>query len=57
MEENVDKDGRRVYSKPLLKVVELAADEVLATGCKTHAASSVGNPTCQFKACVSMGSS
>lgn len=33
--ENDDKSGKRVYEKPLLRVIDLAADEVLGTGCKT----------------------
>ena len=28
------KDPKKLYEKPVLRVIELAADEVLAVGCK-----------------------
>lgn len=48
------KQKKRPYSKPRLRVIRLAADEVLATGCKTSPATTGfgGNP-CTNGTCVS----
>lgn len=35
MRQEQDKKGKEVYEKPKLRAIELAADEVLAVGCKT----------------------
>jgi hypothetical protein len=35
MRQEKDKKGTEVYEKPKLRAIELAAEEVLATGCKT----------------------
>jgi len=45
---------KKRYSKPRLRTIKLAADEVLATGCKTSPASTGfgGNP-CTSGTCVS----
>lgn len=45
---------KKRYSKPRLRTIKLAADEVLATGCKTSPASTGfgGNP-CNNGTCVS----
>lgn len=45
--------SKLTYSKPMVRKIELLADEVLATGCKL--ASGVGGqlPTCLQQACSS----
>lgn len=35
MQQEKDKKGTQVYEKPELRAIELAAEEVLAVGCKT----------------------
>ncbi len=35
MQQEKDKKGTQVYEKPKLRAIELAAEEVLAVGCKT----------------------
>lgn len=41
------KKARKLYEKPRLRTIELAADEVLATGCKTiDGTMNVGQPFC-----------
>jgi len=50
---------KEVYEKPQLRVIELAADEVLAVGCKSPGLNYAvgGNPACGVGAgCVSIGS-
>ena len=49
--------GKRPYCKPELRVVDLAADEVLAYGCKNTAyfGSSIGDETCMNFACAGEG--
>ena len=58
MRQNSKQNSRRPYKKPGLRVVELAAKEALAVGCKTGSSGpDVGNPGCQFKNCTTSGSS
>ncbi len=33
-EQDKRENGKRVYKKPMLRTIELAAEEVLAVGCK-----------------------
>lgn len=40
----------------MLRKIELAAEEVLATGCKTSASSGPIPPTCVFQNCAGLGS-
>ena len=43
MPDNDDtKKTKRPYEKPVLRVIELAAEEVLAVGCKTQSAGTSG---------------
>ena len=61
MEKNTEQNGqacRRPYKKPELRVVELEAKEVLATGCKTASGNSaIGSPTnCVGNSCAADGS-
>jgi hypothetical protein len=45
---------KREYEKPVLRAIELAADEVLAVGCKaTSGLSQISGPQCGVDACVS----
>lgn len=46
------------YEKPMLRVIELTADEVLAIGCKTatSGAAPVKPPPCMAHRCVKAGS-
>ena len=60
MSDKVEKK-KQPYKKPSVKVVELAADEVLAVGCKTNISGSggkgkVGVGSCVFPACSTNGS-
>ena len=56
--EKIDADNRQEYEKPRLRIIELAAEEVMAGGCKTQNGTSRGwngNP-CAFRSCVLIGS-
>ena len=46
---NDNKSGKKPYNKPLLRTIELVADEVLAVGCKaTGGTQAFGNKsTCK----------
>ena len=58
MNQKTEQEPRRPYRKPGLRVVELAAKEALAVGCKQGSQGpDVGNPRCQFKNCTNLGSS
>ena len=35
MKRTEKKENKQTYEKPKLRIIELAADEVMATGCKT----------------------
>jgi hypothetical protein len=35
MQQEKDKSPKQAYEKPRLRVIELAAEEILAVGCKT----------------------
>lgn len=50
------KNTKKVYEKPCLRSIELAAEEVLAVGCKTGTSPSVGRPTCNGRPCSQRGS-
>lgn len=52
------KSGRKKpYARPQLRTVELAASEVLGTGCKTASGSApFGAPPCWSNGCSSDGS-
>jgi len=38
--------GRQKYERPLLRTIELVAEEVLVVGCKTATGVAAGNPAC-----------
>ncbi|NOZ20082.1 MAG: hypothetical protein GXP25_03230 [Planctomycetes bacterium] len=46
------------YERPRIRVVELAAEEVLAKGCKTFTLTAPGqfSPPCWFAMCAQQGS-
>lgn len=50
--------GRAPYEKPRLRRIELAAEEVLAKGCKTYATTAPNqmSPPCTFAMCAQLGS-
>ena len=52
------KKGRKAYQKPEIKVIELAAEEVLSVGCKTQVSPGVGLPAgnCILARCSGNGS-
>ena len=53
MEEQKDKQK---YEKPVLKVIELVAEEVLGNSCRTlSGGSAMGNPTCVGSGCFGAG--
>lgn len=58
-EYKLNQDKKR-YQKPLLRTIELRAEEVLATGCKVDASTSPILPTgptgCVATACANLGS-
>jgi hypothetical protein len=49
---------KQPYEKPVLRPIELAADEVLAAGCKlgTSVHAGFGRPACVVRPCVGKGS-
>jgi hypothetical protein len=58
--ENIEQklNVKQNYEKPMLRVIELAAEEVLAVGCKTINGGG-GNPTaipCDAGGCQQLGS-
>jgi len=50
--------ARTAYERPRLRVIELAAEEVLAKGCKTFSSTAPGQiaPPCWFAMCAQQGS-
>ena len=51
-----EKNTKQAYEKPRLRMIELAAEEVLATGCKVYEfdPSGVGGGMCVVSACSSV---
>jgi hypothetical protein len=57
MKKDTAKEQKKAYQKPEIAVIDLAADEVLAAGCKSPTGS--GNPAlpnCLNASCASIGS-
>jgi hypothetical protein len=52
-----EKGKKRTYEKPRLRTIELAAEEVLAAGCKTigGGAAPFASP-CMINSCAGLGS-
>jgi hypothetical protein len=52
------KSMKKTYEKPKLRVIELAAGEVLAIGCKTTSSGSAPGfpPPCSVHQCARVGS-
>ena len=60
MKNDKEKDSQKQpYQKPWLRIIELAAEEVMAAGCKTASTTSTGvnGLPCASGACVNVGSS
>lgn len=56
--DDTKKDTKRLYEKPRLRTIELAADEVLSAGCKTASTGGM-NPLmdpCLATSCFDLGS-
>ena len=52
-----EQQNKKKYEKPSLRVIELAAEEVLVAGCKTiSGGSAVGSMPCTFSRCSGRGS-
>jgi len=47
---------RRAYAKPVLRSIDLVADQVMATGCKMVGSGNPGGMSCAQNNCVSNGS-
>jgi hypothetical protein len=47
---------RQAYKKPVLRTIDLAAEEVLDTGCKTGG-SATNSATCGVNSCSTIGTS
>jgi hypothetical protein len=59
MDNNNEKQMREAYESPVLRVIELAADEVLAVKCKATVAIVSGQPVmrqCWAGGCAQQGS-
>lgn len=58
MKQDKNEKVKKKYTKPFLRRIELATDEVLATGCKTSGGRAwPGLPDCGLvNSCVSSGS-
>ena len=59
MADSVKTTDRKAYEKPQIKIIELAAEEVLAAGCKLASGglSAVGGaPPCTTRPCAGIGS-
>ena len=53
MQHNDEKQEKQAYEKPRLRIIELAAEEVLAVGCKTAPGSpGVGGFLCGSISCA-----
>jgi hypothetical protein len=55
---DVNERKRKIYQKPEITIIDLAADEVLAGGCKTVSTTAApGTPFCvAMGGCASIGS-
>jgi len=47
---------KKQYEKPMLHVIDLAADEVLGVGCKATSGGSATGNTCAASSCGEVGS-
>ena len=55
---NPEGDEKQTYEKPRLRTIELAAEEILAIGCKTNSGTAPGSstPPCMIRHCSGKGS-
>ncbi len=60
MEKEIDgkREGRMTYEKPILRIIELSAEEVLSVGCKSSSGgfSVASPPPCIAHTCAGPGS-
>jgi hypothetical protein len=58
MIQKATKKEKKIYQKPEIKVIDLAAEEVLAVGCKTATRPGTGlsHITCVISPCAAKGS-
>lgn len=57
IEDTKNTQTKQPYEKPLLRVIELSSEEVLAVGCKNPAAAAPGSATsCMARQCAKNGS-
>ena len=57
MIEDTEATAKQPYEKPLLRVIELSSEEVLAVGCKNPATPNPGSPrSCLARQCAKNGS-
>lgn len=54
----MDHEKRQIYEKPVLRVIELAAEETMGNPCKTASGglSGHGIPDCHTANCLTVGS-
>jgi hypothetical protein len=57
MDSKAKREKRRPYEKPKLRVIELAAEEVLGIGCKIGGEGASGISTCAGGGCSAPGGS
>lgn len=54
--DNKKEKSKQAYEKPMLRTIELAAEEVLAVGCKTTSSPAFGSFPCAARPCSAAGS-
>jgi hypothetical protein len=52
----MEREKKQIYEKPVLRVIELAAEETLSIGCKSNIAPGRSVPTCAVTNCAGSGS-
>jgi hypothetical protein len=55
---NLEDNEKQTYEKPRLRTIELAAEEILAIGCKSNTGNAPGSatPPCMIRHCSGKGS-
>ena len=55
--DQVNKEAKKHYERPMLRIIELAADEILSVGCKTSTGGrAFGAIPCVAGSCAGQGS-
>lgn len=52
----MEREEKQIYEKPVLRIIELAAEETLMIGCKSNIAPGRSVPTCAATNCSGSGS-